>query len=181
MKQYDIVYADPPWQYKNKKTGGSMISGAESKYLTMSTDDICNLPIKNLANKDSVLFMWVTVPFLPDGMRVLDSWGYKYKTMLTWRKIMSLGMGFWFRGQCEHVLFGVRGKVKAFRCQRTNFIQSKVSEHSAKPEEFAELIEIATSDMPSRQMIELFARRQRPGWDVFGNEVENSIDLEAYK
>jgi len=177
MSPYDIIYADPPWAYRNKKTGGSMVSGAEAKYPTMSVDEISALPIKDIASKNSVLFMWATVPLMPEAFQVMKAWGYKYKTMITWRKIMSLGMGYWFRGQCEHLLLGVRGQVKAFRLQEPNFIQAKVLAHSEKPEEFRQLIERATSKMPSRNSVELFARRRVTGWDVFGNQVEGSIRL----
>ena len=177
MSPYDIIYADPPWAYRNKKTGGSMVSGAEAKYPTMSVDEISALPIKDIASKNSVLFMWATVPLMPEAFQVMKAWGYKYKTMITWRKIMSLGMGYWFRGQCEHLLLGVRGQVKAFRLQEPNFIQAKVLAHSEKPEEFRQLIERATSKMPSRNAVELFARRSVAGWDVFGNQVEGSIRL----
>jgi N6-adenosine-specific RNA methylase IME4 len=176
-KKYQIIYADPPWSYKNKNTGGSMISGAEKKYPCLSVEEISLIPIKQMADKDSVLFLWATVPLLPEALLVMDAWGYKYKTMITWRKIMSLGMGYWFRGQCEHLLFGTRGKVKAFRLQEANFIQSKAEKHSQKPQAFRELIERATKDMPTRNMIELFARQKTEGWDVWGNEVESDITI----
>jgi N6-adenosine-specific RNA methylase IME4 len=174
---YDIIYADPPWSYKNKKTGGSMISGSACKYDVMSIEDICNLPIKYISSKNSVLFLWATVPLMKEAFQVMDAWGFEYKTMITWRKIMSLGMGYWFRGQCEHLLFGVRGKVKAFRFQEPNFMQIKVLAHSEKPEEFRKMIERATINMPSQNRVELFARQNTDGWDVFGNEVEGSISL----
>ena len=177
MSPYDIIYADPPWAYRNKKTGGSMVSGAEAKYPTMSVDEISALPIKDIASKNSVLFVWATVPLMPEAFQVMKAWGYKYKTMITWRKIMSLGMGYWFRGQCEHLLLGVRGQVKAFRLQEPNFIQAKVLAHSEKPEEFRQLIERATSKMSSQNRVELFARRRVAGWDVFGNQVEGSMLL----
>ena len=80
---------------------------------------------------------------------------------------MSLGMGFWFRGQCEICLLGIKGKVKAFRCQKANFIQSKIRKHSQKPEEFFELID----PILPRPAIELFARQEREGWDSWGNEI----------
>jgi len=166
-KKYRIIYADPPWSYKNKRTGGSMKSGASSKYPTMSVDDICDLPVKDIAHENSVLFLWATVPLLPEALNVMAVWGFKYKTMLTWRKIMSLGMGFWFRGQTEHLLLGVRGKVKAFRIQKANFVQCKAGTHSTKPVEFRTLIELV--DLKPR--IELFARKKTRGWDVWGNEV----------
>jgi N6-adenosine-specific RNA methylase IME4 len=177
MSPYDIIYADPPWAYRNKKTGGSMVSGAEAKYPTMSVGEICALPIKDIASKNSVLFLWATVPLMPEAFQVMQAWGYKYKTMITWRKIMSLGMGYWFRGQCEHLLLGVRGQVKAFRLQEPNFIQAKVLRHSQKPDEFRLLVERATAKMSSQNRIELFSRCQAQGWDVFGNEVEGSIRL----
>lgn len=177
--RYGIIYADPPWEYRNKKTGGSMISGAVSKYPTMSVDAICNLPIQQIADRDSALFLWTTVPMLPDALRVMEAWGYKYKTKITWRKIMYWGMGFWFRGQIEDLLVGARGKVKAFRCQRANFIQCKVGNHSQKPEDFRELIEFATRNMTNQNRIELFARVSAPGWDCLGNGIDNKDIREA--
>ena len=173
MKKYQIIYADPPWSYRNKKTGGSMISGSMAKYPTMPLEEICSLPIRQIVDKNSVLFLWVTCPMMREGLRVMDSWGYKYKTKIYWRKIMSLGMGFWYRGQVEELWLGVKGKVKAFRCQKPNFIQSKVLRHSQKPEEFRERIE----ECGLQPRIELFARKKTPGWDVWGNEVESDIEL----
>ena len=172
-KKYQIIYADPPWQYRNKKTGNSMKSGSASKYPTLSLEEICALNVRELAHKDSVLFLWITVPLLPDGLKVMDSWGFKYKTALFWRKIMSLGMGFWFRGQVEILLMGVRGKVKAFRIQKANILQLKVGKHSQKPVEFRELIE----SIGLSPRIELFARQKIEGWDIWGNEIENDIEL----
>lgn len=170
---FQVIYADPPWSYRNKKTGGSMISGAEAKYPTMSVDEICSLQIP--ADKNAVLFLWATVPLMPEAFQVMQAWGFKYKTMITWRKIMSLGMGFWWRGQCEHLLFGVKGNVKAFRMQEPNFIQTKVEKHSQKPQAFRELIERATPHLPNK--LELFARNKFEGWHCWGNEVESSIDI----
>ena len=175
-KKYQIIYADPPWSYKNKKTGGSMSSGSSLKYPAMSLEEIKSLPIQKIADKNSVLFLWITVPLLPDGLEVLKVWGYKYKTSLFWRKIMSLGMGFWFRGQVEILLMGIKGKTKAFRIQKSNFIQAKVQKHSQKPKEFRELI----NKIELYPRIELFARPPKnllfedesyKGWDLWGNEV----------
>lgn len=134
-----------------KKRGG-MNSGAAAKYDVMTNEDIAALPIGQITEKNAVCFLWVTVPLLPEGMAVLSAWGFKYKTMLTWRKVMSLGMGFWFRGQCEHLLLGVKGTPKAFRCQEINFHQSKAGAHSSKPEHFRELISRATEKtLPGEQ------------------------------
>lgn len=175
-KKYQIIYADPPWSYRNKKTGGSMSSGSESKYPTLSLDEIVNIPIKNISDKNSVLFLWATVPLMPEAFSVMGAWNFKYKTMLTWRKIMSLGMGHWFRGQCEHLLFGVRGKIKAFRLQEPNFIQCKVLKHSQKLEEFRSLINRATKNMNPCNKIELFARQKVEGWTSIGYDIDR-IDI----
>jgi len=181
MKKYDIIYADPPWSYRNKNTGGSMKSGASAKYPTMSLEEIKNLPIKNISQKNAVLFLWVTVPLLPEGIQVLQQWGFKYKTMLTWRKIMSLGLGFWFRGQTEHILMGVKGNVKAFRIQKANFYQCKSMRHSQKPQFFRDLISEAAKKTfgEEAKMLEMFARDSDEmdfeGWDKYGNQVADSI------
>ena len=96
---YDVILADPPWAYRNKRTGGSMISGASQKYPTMSVEEICALPIGEIAARDSVLFLWVTTPMMEEGLQVMRAWRFKYKTKIYWRKIMSLGMGFWFNSR----------------------------------------------------------------------------------
>ena len=172
-KKYRIIYADPPWEYRNKRTGGSMKSGAVAKYPVMSLGDIMALPIGGIADSSCTLFLWATVPLLPEALSVVEAWGFKYKTLVVWRKIMSLGMGFWFRGQCELCLVGIKGTVKPFRLQRANFIQAKALNHSEKPEEMRQLIE-ATGLSPR---IELFARQKVEGWDCWGNEVESDIQL----
>ena len=169
-KKYRLILADPAWKYNNVRTGGSMNSGAAHHYNTMSMSELFALDIPSISEKDSVLFLWVTVPLLPEGIDLLKHWGFKYKTAIFWRKIMSLGMGFWFRGQVEVCLLGVRGKVKAFRSQRINIIESKVRRHSQKPEEMYELIESLGID----SKIELFAREKRSGWDSWGDELSTS-------
>jgi site-specific DNA-methyltransferase (adenine-specific) len=166
-KKYRVIYADPPYQYRNVRTGGSMKSGSAQKYPVMKTEDICKLPVNKIGGNDSVLFLWSTVPMLEDALKILHAWGYEYKTAIFWRKIMSLGMGFWFRGQVELCLLGVKGKVKPFRLQKPNFIQTKALRHSQKPEEMRQLIE-ATGLQPR---IELFARQPIEGWDCYGDEI----------
>lgn len=183
MKKYQVIYADPPWSYKNKTTGrtnGNQPegSGAHTKYEVMPTSVICSMrdhELRDIVDKNAVLFLWATVPLIEDAFQVMKAWGFEYKTMLTWRKIMSLGMGYWYRGQCEHLLFGVKGKVKAFRMQEANFIQSKAGKHSQKPKEFRELIERSTIQLPNK--IELFAREKSEGWDCWGNEIKSDIEL----
>lgn len=178
MKKYQIIYADPPWRYRDKMVMRGVhgfIRGSESFYKTMSTEEIMKLPISTIADKNSVLFLWITVPLIQEGFKVLEAWGYKYKTMLFWKKYMTLGMGHWFRGQVEILLFAIKGKVKAFRIQHANIIQAKVREHSRKPDEFYDLIEMTRLN----PKIELFARPlspKREGWDCIGNEI-NGKDI----
>ena len=171
--KYKTIVADPPWQYKNRKTGRDMKHGAEAKYKTLSLREICSLPIQDIADKNCVLFLWATTPLLPEAFHVMQEWGFKYKTAIYWRKIMLMGMGFWFRGQVELCLLGIRGKVKAFRAQKCNFIQCKAGKHSQKPKEFFDLIEPYTP----KPRIELFAREKRKGWNAWGNEVESDTSI----
>jgi|SRR6185295_13574795 len=197
--KYNVIYADPPWSYENKKTGRTNGdqpegSGAHTKYETMPLDDIKAMQIPS--EKNSVLFLGATVPLLPEAFEVMAAWGFKYKTMMTWRKVMSQGMGYWFRGQCEHLLLGIKGNVTAFREQTCNFYASefdfgdlheqKVGKHSQKPHYFRELIMKVTDrvfEEPKR--LELFAREREgmfpnyeyEGWDLLGNEVNNSIEI----
>jgi site-specific DNA-methyltransferase (adenine-specific) len=166
--KYKVVYADVPWSYRNKRTGGSMLSGASQKYNTLSLPELMSLPVSSVVDRNSVLFLWATTPLLPEALSVMSAWGFTYKTSLYWRKIMSLGMGFWYRGQVEQLLLGVRGKVKAFRIQKPNFIQSKAGNHSQKPREMRELVEMCGLS----PRLELFATEQVDGWDCIGDAVD---------
>lgn len=179
-KKYSIIYCDPPWSYRNKKVFGKFHNkdgyvdgGCLSKYDTLSLSELKEIPIKDIADKACALFLWATTPLLPEALEVMEAWGFSYKTSLYWRKIMSLGMGYWYRGQVEQLLLGVKGKLKAFHIQRANIIQTKVHSHSQKPDEFYELIEMTALE----PKIELFARNKREGWDCWGNEVESDIVL----
>ena len=191
MKKYQIIYADPAWQYKESWGNG------QTGYKTMSTDDICKLPIKNITDDKAHLYLWVTNPFLADGLRVCKEWGFEYKTLLTWHKLYSsgkpeMGMGYYFRGCTEHIIFGVKGGMKCLtKTERNcteypddNFIaEINPKQHSRKPDLFRQKIVTDWSgDLPR---IELFARSQKDlfdkeifkGWDVWGNEVESSVAL----
>lgn len=185
MKKYNVLYVDPPWSYQNK-TGRDYKHGSAEKYSVMTNEDIFNLPMLEISEKDAVCFLWATVPLMPEAFEALKIWGFKYKTMLTWRKVMSLGMGYWFRGQTEHLLLGVKGSVKAFRMQTANFHQCKTGKHSQKPHYFRELINRAvleSFDNPTK--LELFARDrddlfpdyEYEGWDLYGDQVKNSISI----
>lgn len=157
MKKYNVIYADCPWSYDNKKTGRALNGtganmAADDKYNTMDLEQLKALPVKSIADKDCILFLWAVVPMMPEAFEVLEAWGFKYKTMLTWRKIMSQGLGYWFRGQCEHLLVATKGSPKAFRQQICNYYESpydlipdhvhqqKVGKHSQKPHYFRKII-----------------------------------------
>ena len=197
MEKYKVIYADPPWSYKAKNPtaskggakGSGYSAGVNYYYDTMSIEDIQNMPIKELANKDSVLFLWAVNPLLPEAFATMRTWGFKYKTTITWHKMRCKGMGYWFRGHTEFLLLGVRGKVPAFRSLQHNIIQHKVLKHSKKPSVFRETIEKVTVDLNPK--IELFARDEHKGllegiseevlWDKFGNQCKGSINIDMYR
>lgn len=187
MGKYNVIYADPPWSYDNKSVvfeADGVNRAVADQYDLMTLDSIKNMPVKSLCDKDAVCFMWVVNPLLQEGLDVLKAWGFKYKTMLTWKK--NTGTGYWFRGTTEHILFGVRGNVKAFRSGKENFYGCKSGKHSQKPHHFRELInQTVLTSFPKPKKLELFARSrdgffpdyEYEGWDVYGNEVNNSITL----
>jgi len=178
-KKYKIIYADPPWQYENKKTGGSNSSGSEQKYETMSYEELANLPIQSITDEDCILFLWATIPLLPLGVSLMNDWGFKYKTSLVWFKSNSYGLGYWFRGMTEILLIGVSGKVKPFRSQMPNCISCPIQKHSKKPDRFRQIISSITKDLQPR--IELFARMKIHGWDTWGNDNNlNNEPLEMF-
>jgi len=147
--------------------------GAASQYATMTLAEICALPVGGIAADESHLYLWVTNGFLHDGFHVMDSWGFTYKACLTWVKTGNLGLGYWFRNQTEHMLFGVRGKLPVnARNIRTVFEAAK-SGHSVKPEAAFALIERASPG----PRLELFARARRDGWDVWGNEAPEASQV----
>jgi len=164
---YKTILADPPWSYRNKNTGGSMTSGSATKYPTMTIAEIGALDVASIAARDAVLFLWATVPLLPEVMPVLAMWGFTYKTALFWVKTGRNGMGFWFRGGVEMCLVGARRGTKALRSQQSNVIYAPVRAHSQKPEEFYNLVEPVTKG----PRVELFARAVRPGWRSIGLET----------
>jgi len=182
-KKYKLIYADPPWTYENKRLGRELNAGAAAHYDTMSLDELKALPIEQIKDKDCVIFLWCVVPQLPEAFELLKAWGFKYKTMLTWHKLpgnrTQAGLGYWFRGYTEHILFGIRGDVRAFKCQKHNIITQANLGHSKKPHAFRQLIEYATNNLKPR--IELFARTKVHGWDVWGNDpkLENK-PLESF-
>jgi N6-adenosine-specific RNA methylase IME4 len=176
--KYRTILADPPWRYKSKgspcwKHKQPQTCLVEYYYQTMTLSEIKGLPVQSLSAQDSVLFLWATVPLIEEAFDVMRAWGWKYKTMLTWHKTNRDCMGYWFRVCTEHLLVGVRGNVRAFRSMRRTIFETPRGRHSQKPEESFALIE-SVSPGP---YLEMFARRRRPGWDVWGNEVESDVDI----
>jgi len=181
--KFKTVVCDPPWSYKNKRTGGSMISGSGTKYNTLSLDDVCNLPVRKIVDTDAILFLWVTTPLKYEIAQsgLIEKWGFSYKTTIYWRKIMGLGLGYWYRGQVEECWMCTRGTIKAWRTQMPNIIQSKVRNHSQKPEEFFQMIEPSLDKFELNPRLEMFARYLRPGWNSIGEEITGNdivTDLE---
>jgi len=181
MKKYKIIYADPPWSFNNKNTGGGLKSGASAHYETMKIEDISKLPINEIADENCVLFMWWVASQPTEAIKLVESWGFKVKTMtgFNWVKTTKLGklffgMGFWTRAGSECCLIAVKGKPKRLNAGVRSVIIAENQKHSQKPEIFRTEIVKLMGDLPR---VELFARNQTKGWDVFGNEVEGSIKL----
>lgn len=181
-KKYQIIYADPPWE---ERGGGKIKRGADKHYPTMKVLDIKNLYHKLAPHLDENchMYLWVTNSFLKQGLEVMDWWGFDYKTMITWGKD-RFGLGQYFRGMTEHCLFGVKGFIpykveNGKRQQGTTLFLEKRTTHSTKPQKMREFIE-KVSDREGFNKLELFAREKIEGWDTWGNEVENDIDLLQY-
>lgn len=170
-KKYNIIYADPPWSYKDKKCNGNCLS----HYNTMSIEDICNLPINKISDKDSILFIWVTYPMLKEGLEVIEKWGFKYKTIgFQWIKknkksdSFFFGLGRWTRGNTECCLLATKGNIKRINNNISQLIISSIEEHSKKPSEARDKIVNLVGNLPR---IELFSRQKVDGWDCWGNEI----------
>jgi N6-adenosine-specific RNA methylase IME4 len=175
-KKYNIIYADPPWKFNNKNTGGSMVSGSAAKYDTMSLLGLCVLPVHDMAADDCVLFMWWVGSQPKAALAVMKAWGFTLKTItgFDWVKetatgLPDFGMGWWTRAGSEHCLIATRGNPKRASGSVRSVITSKKRKHSQKPDEIRDRIVQLCGDLPR---IELFARQQTPGWDVWGDEVE---------
>lgn len=160
---FNVIYADPPWTYNVKHLRGS----PENHYPTMTIEEIAAIPVPS--DENALLFLWTTNPMLEDALKVMAAWGFKYKTNMVWVK-NRMGVGFYFRGQHELLLLGVKGNVHA--PQQTNrfssVLESRVRNHSQKPREAYEIIE---KMYPEAKFLELFARERRERWESWGNEL----------
>lgn len=181
MKKYNIIYADPPWTFKTYSEKGKEKKSAECHYPCMKIEDIYNLPVQEIAEKDCVLFLWVTMPLLQEGLKTIEKWGFKYKTCaFTWvkqnKKSDSLfwGCGYWTRSNTELCLLATKGNPKRISAAVHSVIISHIEEHSKKPKEARERIVKLCGDLPR---VELFARQKIEGWDSWGNEIECDLEL----
>jgi N6-adenosine-specific RNA methylase IME4 len=174
--KFRTILADPPWRFTNRTGKVAPEHRRLSRYETLSTGEICELPIATMSEPTAHLYMWVPNALLPDGLRVMEAWGFQYKSNIVWHKVRKdggsdgRGVGFYFRNVTELLLFGVRGKnarTEAAGRSQVNYMSSRKREHSRKPDEQYELIESCSKG----PYLELFARGTRPGWTYWGNQA----------
>lgn len=178
---FDVVLADPPWEFKvwNKETGSGR--SASQHYPVMSLEDICALPVGEIVSKNCALFLWIPWAHLFEAKSVFEGWGFRYSSLgFIWVKTkrsgdgFHMGMGKVTRRNTEPCLLALRGSMPPEDRGVLELINAPVREHSRKPDEVYDKIERL---YPGRRYVELFARSARPGWDVWGNEVVNTITL----
>jgi len=192
MKKYQVIYADPAWQYGSKELYGDKTKGSKKRenrfrtieriYTTMAIPQIKELKVKEITDKNCACFMWVTDSHLKEGIEVMEAWGFKYKTIaFVWLKKTSTGktvLNFapHTLKSTEICLLGIKGSMKDFKKSNNvrQLIEAERTEHSKKPNEARLRIKEL---YPNAEMIELFAREVTDGWDVWGNEVESSVAL----
>ena len=172
-KKYQVIYADPPWSYRDKCAAGNR--GAGFKYQVQDIEWIKSLPVADIADDNCVLFLWATMPLLQEALDTIAAWGFKYKTAgFAWIKQNKIqdtpfwGMGNWTRSNTEICLLAVKGKPQRVGKGVHSVDMSKIEAHSKKPVEVRDRIVRLMGDVPR---IELFARNHTEGWDVWGNEV----------
>lgn len=177
-QQFSTVLADPPWRFINRTGKMAPEHKRLNRYETMTVEQICSLPVADVARERAHLYLWVPNALMPDGLKVMEAWGFTYKSNLIWHKIRKdggpdgRGVGFYFRNVTEMILFGVRGKnirtLKPGRSQ-VNFLATRKQEHSRKPDEQYAIIE-SCSEGP---YLELFARGRRDGWTSWGAQADD--------
>ena len=177
MKKYQIIYADPPWDYADKGCQGTVAN----HYPTLPLARLRELRVKDIADKDCILFLWATYPFLKEALDLIEAWGFNYRTIaFQWVKLNKnnmgafYGLGRWTRGNTEPCLLATKGKPHRISESVFQLVMTPISRHSQKPSEVRQRILELCGDLPR---IELFARRKVEGWDCWGNEVEGDIVL----
>jgi len=180
-KKYSTIYADPPWRFQNRTGKVAPEHKRLNRYDTMSLDEIKALPIRDIAEEKCHLYLWVPNALLPDGLEVMKAWGFEYKGNIVWEKVRKdgepdgRGVGFYFRNVTELLLFGVRGtsnRTLAPARSQVNLIRTQKREHSRKPDEIIPIIERCSPG----PFIELFARGDREGWDMWGNQATSDYE-----
>ena len=175
-QRFGTILADPPWRFMNRTGKVAPEHRRLSRYGTLTVDEIADLPVSSFMLDASHCYLWIPNAMLPDGLRVLESWGFTYKTNLIWHKVRKdggsdgRGVGFYFRNVTEMLLFGVRGKnarTLAPGRRQVNLLASRKREHSRKPDEQYDLIESCSWG----PYLELFGRGTRSGWTVWGNQA----------
>jgi N6-adenosine-specific RNA methylase IME4 len=167
--KYRVIYADPPWSYNDKRPLG--YGGAEDYYDTMNLADICKLPVAELADKEAVLYLWATIPLLPDALEVIKAWGFFYRSLFVWDKVKH-NVGTYNSVRSELLLIAVNNNHKPCIPDNPVLVDNvqviERTKHSEKPEEFRKIIE---KNYHYGNKIELFARKKTKGWEVWGNEI----------
>jgi N6-adenosine-specific RNA methylase IME4 len=180
-QRFATILADPPWRFANRTGKMAPEHRRLSRYGTMTVEEIAMLPVAGVVASTAHLYLWVPNALLPDGLRVMQAWGFEYKTNIVWHKLRKdggsdgRGVGFYFRNVTELVLFGVRGKnarTLAPGRRQVNYLGTRKREHSRKPDEQYELIESCSSG----PFLELFARGKRSGWTAWGDQACNSYE-----
>lgn len=179
--KYEIIYCDPPWKFSNKKTGGTMKSGAVNKYPVMTLDDLKSLDVNSISADNCTLVMWWVGSMPQESIDLVNAWGFTLKNMngFVWGKLTKnflafFGMGFRTRAGTESAIIAIKGKPKVYSKSVRAFRLSVVGKHSEKPKEFRDDIVELCGELPR---LEMFARERTPDWSVFGNEVEGSIKI----
>jgi N6-adenosine-specific RNA methylase IME4 len=177
-QRFSTILADPPWRFANRTGKMAPEHKRLSRYETMSIEEICALPVGEVARERAHLYLWVPNALLPWGLQVLAAWGFTYKSNIVWHKVRKdggsdgRGVGFYFRNVTELILFGVRGKnirTLAPGRRQVNLLATRKQEHSRKPDEQYAIIE-ACSEGP---YLELFARGRREGWTSWGAQADD--------
>lgn len=176
MPKFRCIYADPPWRFANRTGKMAPEHRRLHRYRTMTLEEICAVPVRQLTTEPCHLYLWVPNALLSYGLEVMKAWGFTYKCNLVWYKIRKdggpdgRGVGFYFRNVSELLLFGVRGSMRTLKPGRrmVNIISSRKREHSRKPDEFYRLIEQCSPG----PRLELFARHHRDGWHQWGDEID---------
>jgi N6-adenosine-specific RNA methylase IME4 len=175
MRKYNIIYADPPWNVKRGPDWNSNGPSNPLPYPTMSIEEIKGMAVKNIAEKNAHLYLWVINKYIKESYDVAAAWGFKVSCLLTWVKPKhGIGLGGTYIQTTEHLLFCRRGTLKAMRRIDSTWFKHKRLRHSEKPSLFRDMIVTVSGDLPR---VELFAREEIDGWDVWGNEVESNKSI----